>query len=846
MRFVFRMAWREVRAGWARLLFFFLCVAVGVAAIVSLRSIVQNVRLTLTSEARTLIGADLVIQSPRAWSDDVRGRIDSLLSSEPTIARTEVVQTTTMARAAKGDGVRLIEVRGVETAYPFYGTLTLQSGHAYSHTLLESHGAIVQPELLAQLGIDVGDSILISGEPFVVRDVLIKERVQRSAFALGPRVYVDLADLEHTSLLSFGARATRQLLVKVDARSVDALTANVRKAFERDVLSVQSFHTLGDRAGQSLTIGENYLSLVGFAVVVLGGIGIWSVTRVFVQQKVKSVAILKCVGGTSRQVLAIYSLQVALLAAAGSALGVGIAWIALAAIPQSLLDTIGVATAEVTLSAAAQGLAVGILVSLLFSVVPLLEMRHVKPLVLMRADSAFTARRRDWRSVLTGTAIIMAIVLVAVWQAGSLRAGLYVSAGFGVVAAVLHLASRLLVRVVLPISRSRRFELRHAIVSLGRPGNQTRVVLMAVGLGCFFILSVRAVQVSLLAEFSPESRRNAPDLVLIDIQPDQLDGVRTLASARAGVMGRWLPLMHSRVVAVHGDRVVLPTAEDVRKDGDFSRDFGLTFRNVLQDNERIVAGTFWSTPLPDTGTTDGMESEVSIEEHLHDEQHLDLGDVLSFDIAGRVIRARVTSIRKVTWDDAQNGGFVFVMRPGPIEKAPHTFVGFVSGLPDAGDRAAFERDLVQRFANVSAIDVREVLRSIEEVTKNISLAVTVVGAITLLGGVLILVGAVAMTKFQRLYDTAIYRTLGAGTRAIVTMVAIEYGVLGTLAGVLGAIGAAVLSWAVSTHLFEIDWQPAMGMLAAGVALTALLVCFVGVIASLDVLLRKPLATLRGE
>jgi putative ABC transport system permease protein len=334
--------------------------------------------------------------------------------------------------------------------------------------------------------------------------------------------------------------------------------------------------------------------------------------------------------------------------------------------------------------------------------------------------------------------------------------------------------------------------------------------------------------------------------VLIDIQRDQVDGVSALAATRTGVVTRMLPLMRARVVGVLGRRVSLPTAEAVRADGALAREYGITFRNALEKNERSIAGTFWTAPLPGGGTGDGLDTEVSIEQTLHDDHHIDIGDVIAFDISGRVVRARVTHIRKVTWDDTLTGGFMFVFRPGPIERAPHTFVGFVTGLPGTNDRAALERDLVQRFPNVSAIDVREVLRSIEDVMRNVSLAVTVVGAVTMVGGVLILMGAVAMTKFQRLYETAIYRTLGAGTRAIATMVTIEYGVLGLLAGVLGAAGAVVLSWVVSTRLLEIPWRFAPEILAVGVILTTLMVAAVGLGASLDVVLRKPLATLRSE
>jgi putative ABC transport system permease protein len=205
----------------------------------------------------------------------------------------------------------------------------------------------------------------------------------------------------------------------------------------------------------------------------------------------------------------------------------------------------------------------------------------------------------------------------------------------------------------------------------------------------------------------------------------------------------------------------------------------------------------------------------------------------------------VTSIRRVAWDETQNGGFFFVLRPGPyLTRVPSSFVGFLRTGEDAARRAALQRDLVARFPNVSAIDVRAVVASIRTVLDNITLGIAVVGGITVVSGVLILMGAVAMTKFQRLYEAAIYRTLGASTRILTAMVAVEYGMLGLLAGILGAVGALGLSWALATYLFDIRWRPAAGLLAGGAIATAAVVCLVGLVASIDVLVRKPMATLR--
>jgi putative ABC transport system permease protein len=851
VRFVLRMAWRETRASWARLLFFFVCVAIGVAAIIVLRSVVQHVRITLTREARSLIGADLVVQSSRPWTADLRARLATEFGTS-VLETSEVVETQTMAAAVEGRGtgrVRLVELRGVEPKFPFYGAIDLDGGKVYSHELLKGGGALVPPEFLLEMGLQVGDELLLAGRRFTIRGVVTRDRVQRAGggIAFGPRVYVDLADLRATSLLGLGSRATHGILARVASDTVEELAIRLRRNLIRDSVVVRSWRGLEDRLGRNLTMAENDLSLVGFAIVVLGGIGVWSVTRVLVQQKIRSVAVLKCVGATSSQVLATYVLQVLSLAAAGGLLGLLLAIVAAAAIPASMLKPFGVTAVGVTWSAALQGIAVGLLVSLLFALVPLMEVRRVKPLLLLRADTAMTARRRDWRSWLAGFATTVALALIAVWQAGSLRAGLFVSAGFIVIATALFVASHLLVRFSRPLARSPRFALRHAILSLSRPGNQTRVILMAVGVGCFFILGIRAVQANLIQELTVEVGQNSPDFILIDIQPDQVDGVTAAVTPFVRAAPRVLPLMRARVVGVDGRHTRLANADAVRQHGELTREYGLTYRNEIQNNERLVAGTFWSGPLTTAKTADGLDTEVSIEKEVHDDARVEVGDVMRFDVAGSVLSARVTSIREVSWDEAQNGGFIFVLRPGPaVQRTSHAFVGFLEVQEDPAARVGFQRALVRSFPNVSAIDVREIVRSIREVVDNVTLGVTVVGIVMLTGGTLILIGAVAMTKFQRLYDAAIYRTLGASTRRLAAMVSVEYGVLGTLAGLLGAGGAGVLSWVLARYLFEIDWRPAPLLLVGGVALTAGLVSVVGLISSADVLVRKPLGTLKGE
>ena len=848
MAFVLRMTLRELRASWRRLAFFFLCVAVGVGGIVALRSLIQNVRFALAAEARTLTAGDVSVRSDRAWTDDVRAVIEEELAALPGSASTETIDTTTMVHLVDEASTRtkVVELRGVQREFPFYGQFELGEGQGYSFELLADHGALVGPELLTQLGLSVGERFVIGDVVFTVRDVIASEPGrQLGGFSFGPQVLVSRTALEETGLLTFASRANRQILIRVSSEEqVEPLVRRLRENLDAAFVRVGSYRRTENRIERNLGHTENYLSLVGFVVVILGGIGVWSVTRVFVQQRLKNVAILRCLGATGGRVLAIYVLQVMLLALGGSALGVGVAQIGLWAVPDTLIEQaatvsgLGAVSTSLTGSAVFQGLAVGVLVSLLFALVPLLEIRHAKPLLLLRQGAALAASHVDWIRIAVIVAVGVALVIVASWQASSLEIGLYVVGGFTLVASALHLIGRGLIVAIRPLKSTRWFPLRHAVLNLSRPGNQTRVILLAVGLGSFFIIGVQALQTNLLRNFSLELRDDTPDMFLIDVQDDQTDGVREIVQRNAGRVPELIPVLRARVTGVEGRHLTFDGARAARRAG-LGREFTVTYRSHLEENERVIDGAFWDD-------TASPEPEVSIEQDLQDDQGLEVGDRIRFDILGRSIEARVTSVRAVEWDDSRSGGFIFLFRPGALDGVPRSYVSFLRGPSETAARARLQRDISAAYANVSVIDGLEVIRTVRRVLDYVTMAIRVVGGIALFSGGLILVGSVAMTKFQRLYESAIFKTLGANTRLLTLMLVLEYGLLGTLAGAVGSAGALVLTWVLTRQVFEMTWFASPGTNAAAVVVTALVVGVVGVVSSIDVLQRKPLLTLRAE
>jgi putative ABC transport system permease protein len=567
---------------------------------------------------------------------------------------------------------------------------------------------------------------------------------------------------------------------------------------------------------------------------------VWSVVRVFVQQKLRSVAILKCVGASTRQILAVYVAQVALMGLTGSAIGVALAAAAVARLRPVVAAVTGLdAPVGLTPGAVGQGAAVGLLVALLFALVPLLDVRHVRPSLLLRASEAVPTRRdATWFATAAGIGTLL--VAVAAWQAGSWRVGAILSGGFAAVSVVLVGTGLLVVRAMRPLQHSRSLAVRYASRRVGRPGSQVRPVLLAVGIGVFLMLGVRLLEDDLRRAMAITLRPGSPDMFLIDVQADQADGVRAFLRESAGASEPVLiPVLRARITAIHGAETRLDSYEDVRQRGrGLGREYVVTYRSALAANERVTAGEFW--PAAAAG------AQVSVEQGIAERERLRPGDRIRFDVLGRTIDATVASLRTVDWADARSGGFMFVFRPGVLESAPATFIAPVKGPGDASLRARFQRDLTARFPNVSVIDVREILAGISRVLQNMTIAVTVTGSIVLASGILILIGSISMTRFQRMYETAVLKTLGATTPLVAAMLLVEYGLIGTTAAVVGSAGALALSWAVGRYVLDLAWDPAFGTLVSGVAASGILVAAVGVAASMDVLRRKPLATLRAE
>lgn len=840
MNFVLSMTVREIRSSWKRLLFFFVCIGVGVGSIVALRSTLQNANTALVSQARLLLGADVQVDSTRALDDATRAAVEQVAKGPLVTGKTETVELPTMARPndLSKEGALLVELKAVGPEFPLYGDFTLADGRSFQSSMLDNRGIIVGQGLLDRLQLQVGDEIKIGEAPFQIRGVINTDPAGGAGFRLGPRVFIARSAIEETGLVGFGSRARYRVLLRTSESSPDALVKQLRTSITNSLINIRTYKESEQNINQQYTRSENYLSLVGLVILVLGGIGIANVTRVFIEQKKKAIAVLKCVGATSRKITTIYVAQVIALGLAGSLFGVLLAKLALVAVGRYFAESLPANMSQsLRLGTVIQGMMLGLLVSFLFSAVPLLRIRHIRPNMLLRDEDNPQKRRFDLLRVATVCLVVAALVAVFSWQAGSLRIGAFFLGGLAATGGLLQLASLGLMWLVKRTRNIQSFPVRHAINSLHRPGNQTRVILMAVGLGAFLVIAVQSLQRNLLLELDPANRGNLPNMYLIDIQKDQKAGVEKIITDATGERPELIPTIRARITAINGKGIDLGPGEMRGDRGMLGREYIVTYRPALESNETIVAGQIWN-PTPSS------EPEVSISEELRGLQGLDIGSAITLDIVGRKLTARVTSVRQVDWRKSRTG-FLILFRPGVLDNAPTMYVGGLNGPTDAVSRSRLQRLIVEQYPNVSIIDVAEVIQLVTRLLGNVALAVTFVGAFVFFSGTLILVGSIAMTRYQRAYESALLKTLGATRQTVLSIVVAEYGLLGLIAGIIGSAAALALSYSLARFLFKIPWSFTPQVIIAGIAGTVALVITVGVISSYTSVSRKPLGVLRA-
>ena len=861
-RFVLLMAAREGRAALARLLLLLAAVAVGVAALVAINSFTDNLLDSVRAQARALLGADLALSSGATLSPKAESLLMEVKNAgSPDASGVRVARVTrfaAMAYAPKSQMARLVQVSAVEPGYPFYGRIETEPAEAWDrlHDGGRQGAILADPSLLAAIGAEVGDELLL-GEARLRITGAVKgvpgEVSVRAAF--GPRAFIPASRIEETRLLAFGSRARYEAYLRLpEAANAQRLAERFRPSFSAERVTLR---TVEDDQGQltdSLGRLGRYLGLVALVALLLGGLGVASAVHVFVKRKMETIAVLRCLGASARKVMAVYLVQSAGLGLLGSLLGAGLGVAVQLVLPRVLRDLLPVdVIVAPSWPAIASGVGLGLWATLAFALLPLLGVRDVSPLAVLRRpfEPARAARRDRWR-ILAAVLLGLSVAALAVFQAGRLGPGLVFAAGIGAALLILWLGSMALVRGLRRFfPRRLPYLLRQGLANLYRPANQTVTVVLALGFGAFLLGTLVLLQHNLLRDLRVDAGPARPNVALFDIQPDQTEAVVAALRESGAAPSEPVPVVPMRIESVKGLRATYRLAAPgdagaVRDRWALRREYRSTYRDEAKASERIVAGAFWKPDEGRAASTPSAASPVplSLDAGVARELGVSVGDEIVWNVQGLLVPSRVTSLREVEWARFEPNFFA-VFPEGPLDGAPQTFV-VLGRIAEAAERGRLQRRLAETLPNVTTLDLSQIQQALEGLVDRVALAIRFMALFTQAAGAVVLLGAVGASRYQRVREGVLLRTLGATRAQVRRVLFAEYAALGVLAALL-AVGLASLGgWALVRFQFEsrfaLPLLPILGLALGVVALTL----FVGFWGSADVYRRTPADVLRAE
>jgi len=839
------LAAREARGASGRLAFFAACLGVGVAAVVAVAGLSRALDDGIQAQARQLLAADLTVESRRPIPAEVEAAVDRLegARSVPVVELASVVSVPVPDSAPPGPSL-LSELKAVGEGYPFYGELELDPSSPLA-ALLGPERVVVGPELLVRLDLDVGDELRIGDAVYRIAGTVIDEPDRLDiSFTLGPRVLLSAAGLGRSGLLGVGSRVEHRLLVALPGAdgpaAVAAAAASIRAAVPDPALvDVETYTEAQPSLRRGLDRVASFLGLVALLSLLVGGIGVAQAVRAWLAGRLHAIAVLRALGVRPREVFALYLGQTAALALAGSAIGAIVGSLAARAVPHLLQGLLPVAI-EVGWQPAAmtRGVGLGLAVAVLFGLRPLLDVWRVPPVRVLRRDAEPLPARRVV-AVVTWAVLVAGVTAAAAIQSGSVLRGALFAGGMVAAAAVLTGGAWTVVHLVGRTPRARGpLSLRHGLAALARPGAGTLGAVVALGLGVVTVLGMHLVQQRLSAQLDADLPDAAPTAFLVDVQPDQWPGVRN-ALEEAGAVGiDSVEVVIARLREVAG----VPVTQLVDADRDagrgddrrwvLTREQRLTSMVSLPEDNVIVAGELWSVP---------GRPEVSIEQDYATDLGVEVGDTLVVDIQGVELELLVSSIRTVDWGRFTIN-FFLVVEPGALDGAPGFRIA-AARVPEAAELPLQDR-LAAEFPNVTMLRLREVLEKVVSILEQVGAGVRLLGGFTVLAGIAILGGAVSAQAVRRGREAALYKTLGMTRAQVAGVFAVEYALVGLVAGAVGAVGGTVLAFAVTRYGMEIEWAWRPLAILTGIAATVVLSVAAGLAASVRALAVRPLAVLR--
>jgi len=831
LRLALRMLARDWRAGELTVLAAALALAVGSMGTVGFFA--DRVKTALTAQAGLLLGADALISSDRPLPPSFEAAARARgLDTMPAVRFNSMVQKPGVDTAPV-----LANVKAVTDGYPLRGAILLADGahpDGVRATRSPPRGEAWPDQRLAQrLGLSAGDRLVVGEATLVVGPTIQQEpEVATGIMSSGPRLLIHHDDLAATNLLQPGNRATWRLMVaEPPGRGTLADFTRVASAELKPGQRLESVRDVQPEVRQTLDRAEQFLGLAALVAVILAAVAVALTSSRYLRRHLDTAAMLRCLGASERRTLALFATQFVALGLAASAVGV-----VLALGGQALLANVLASLAQVELPSSPAlrpgvlAFATGILLLFGFALPPLTALASVPPLRVLRRD---LPRPRPSALVAYGLgAAVIGLLLAA--QAQDAQTGAIVVGGVVALIVVAALAAWLLI-VALKRLPQRGITWRFGLANLRRRPLASSLQVGALALGLMALLLLTVVRGELMRSWRASLPPDAPNHFVINVLPEQVDGVRAAMREVGGPTTDLYPMVRGRLVAVNGAPLDTRQYDSPRARRLAEREFNLSSSDELPSTNRIVAGTFW-------GKGAKADAGISMEDGIADNLRLKLGDQLTFDIAGSAVSGRITSLRKVDWDSFRPNFFT-LFPPGALDDMPTSYIGAVR-VPEGPRAGAWVSALLQQFPNVLAIDVGDVIRQVQSIMEQVSRAVEFVFLFTLAGGLLVLQAAIAATQDERRFDAAILRTIGASSTQLSAAQVAEFLVLGALAGVLAAAGATAIGWVLADRVFSVPYSPGVGVWIYGVLGGAIVVALAGWLGTRNTARQPPLAVIR--
>ncbi|HBP88720.1 MAG TPA: FtsX-like permease family protein [Nitrospirales bacterium] len=879
-----KLAWREINSAWSRFLFLFLCIALGVGAIVAVDLFAVNVEQVILGDTRALLGGDVELSWRRAISDKGRNVLDSL--ADRNMVLSHVTETAAMATVDSPNpqtpltkiASQLVELKAIDSAYPLYGRLVVepdlptaqlldspQSGCSHSPCF----GALVQESLLIRLNLTVGSELRIGQASFLITAVLKKEPDRiANGFSLGPRVMISREALKATMLIQIGSRVQERYRMSIsDSTSLEPLMGELRGRLSQEGAQVSSFRDAQPRLRRFLDQLNLYLGLIGFTILLVGGIGVACTIQGFLTQKIPIIATLKTLGADSSQIIRLYLTQSLFLGGIGSLLGVLVGVVLHRGLPLLLQGIIPeTMPMSPTVAPILRGIVLGILATLAFSLWPLLAIRHVSPALVYRQavdhsqDINNTQSRltrwltflqhwwNDRAQLMVSIGIMVGVTGLAMWQAHSPALGVFFSGACAVAVLLLLGATGVLYRILRHVPIPQRYLLRHAVKNLQRPGNFTKAMTLAIGIGVMLMTTLTIVQRSLLDLIGNQIPSQAPSFFFIDIQPDQQPQfISVLEQKFPDSPYNLVPVVRSRITAINGQPIDPEAHKGKRNGWYFTREYVLTTSRDLPQDNILTKGNWWDhTKESNPGGATESPSDfplVSVEEDAAKNLELTLGSTLTLDIQGVEFVAKVASLRQVDWSSFSIN-FFMIVEPGSFDGAPFTYIA-TTRVP-TNLEVPLQQAIVAVMPNVTAINVGDVLENIGRIFQQLAMGIQALALLCLVTGAVVMIAAISINRYRRLHELAIVKALGGSRKLLMFSLGVEFGVIGAFAGLVGIGLGCLLSWSLLYFFFDLIWNFDLIVLSTGLLLTILLSLMTGFLGTYRLLGFPPLSVLRQE